>query len=116
MLAEARNDKDKLTKASVAARLRELTGNAKPRLGAKRTQAELGLGAPGEDAEEIAARQAYLDRSEQEADAGAKLKAAQDALIIKVAAKYGQLTVDEIKTLVVDDKWKPRSAASSCSA
>jgi type I restriction enzyme M protein len=23
----------------------------------------------------------------------------------KVAAKYGQLTEDEIKTLVVDDKW-----------
>ena len=30
---------------------------------------------------------------------------AQDALMEKVAAKYSQLAEDEIKTLVVDDKW-----------
>jgi type I restriction enzyme M protein len=48
----------------------------------------------------------------KKADTGAKLKAAQDALIIKVAAKYGQLTEDEIKTLVVDDKWLATLAAA----
>jgi type I restriction enzyme M protein len=30
----------------------------------------------------------------------------------KVAAKYGQLTEDEIKTLVVDDKWLATVAAA----
>jgi type I restriction enzyme M protein len=30
----------------------------------------------------------------------------------KVAAKYGQLTEDEIKTLVVDDKWLATLAAA----
>ena len=33
------------------------------------------------------------------------MKAAQEALVAKVAAQYGKLGVDEIKALVVDDKW-----------
>ena len=33
------------------------------------------------------------------------MKAAQQALEAKVAAKYGKLTEAEIKTLVVGDKW-----------
>ena len=87
LLEDARNDKDKLTKASVAVRLMEI---GKTDLDA---------------ADERQALKTYLALTEQEADAGAKLKAAQDALMAKVAARYGQLTEDEIKTLVVDDKW-----------
>ncbi len=79
-------DKDKLTKASVAARLKEIKSDP-------------------DAADELQALQDYLALTEQEADTGAKLKTAQDALIEKVAAKYSQLTEDEIKTLVVDDKW-----------
>jgi type I restriction enzyme M protein len=86
LLEDAKNDKDKLTKASVAARLKDIKKDA-------------------EAADERKALQDYLTLSEQEADTGAKLKAAQDALMEKVAAKYGQLTEDEIKALVVDDKW-----------
>src|ERR1035441_1743028 len=56
--------------------------------------------------------QNYLALSEQDADTSAKLKTAQDALMEKVAAKYGQLTEDEIKTLVVDDKWLHTIAAA----
>jgi type I restriction enzyme M protein len=93
LLAEARNDKDKLTKASAAARLKDIKKDR-------------------DAADERQALQAYLALSEQEADTGAKLKAAQDALIIKVAAKYGQLTADEIKALVVDDKWLQTLAAA----
>jgi hypothetical protein len=54
LLADAKNDKEKLTKASAAARLKDLRpGNAKPQLGAKQKKAaELGLSAPSEDAEE----------------------------------------------------------------
>ncbi len=81
-----------------------------------REGAELGLGAPGgtpgEDAEEIAILQAYLDLTDEESDTSAKLKAAQESLMEKVFAKYGQLTVDDIKTLVVEDKWLSTLASS----
>jgi type I restriction enzyme M protein len=39
------------------------------------------------------------------------LKAAQDALEVKLTAKYGKLTETEIKALVVDDKWLAQLAA-----
>ncbi|WP_145136215.1 type I restriction-modification system subunit M [Roseomonas gilardii] len=86
LLEEAKNDKDKLTKASVAARLKEI-----------RTDRDA--------AEERQALQAYLALVEQEAETAAKLKAAQEALMEKVLAKYGNVTEDEVKALVVDDKW-----------
>ena len=94
LLEDAKNDKDKLTKASVAARLKEI-GKADP-----------------DTADERKALQEYLALVEQDADTGAKLKAAQDALMAKVAAQYGKLTEDEIKTLVVDDKWLATLAAA----
>lgn len=43
----------------------------------------------------------------------ARLYAAQDALTEKVAARYPKLTDDEIKTLVVDDKWLATLAAAA---
>jgi type I restriction enzyme M protein len=86
LLADAKNEKDKLTKASVAARLKEIKGDA-------------------DAADERTALNGYLALSEKEAATRAQVNEAQDALLAKVAAKYGQLTEDEIKTLVVDDKW-----------
>ena len=86
LLEEAKNDKDKLTKASATARLKEI-----------RTDRDA--------AEERQALQEYLALVEQEAGVAAKLKAAQDTLMEKVLAKYAKLTEDEVKTLVVDDKW-----------
>ena len=94
LLEDAKSDKDKLTKASVAARLKEI-GKTDP-----------------DTAEERKALQDYLTLIEQDADTGTKLKASQDALMAKVAAKYGQLTEDEIKTLVVADKWLPTLAGA----
>jgi len=87
-------------------------GNAKPQLGLLYLRAKLGLGAPGEDAEEIAILQAHLDLTNQESDTSTKLKTAQERLMEKVFAKYGQLTVDDIKTLVVEDKWLSTLAAA----
>jgi type I restriction enzyme M protein len=40
----------------------------------------------------------YLALVEKESELSAKAKAAQDALTGKVAAKYGKLTEDDIKT------------------
>ena len=52
---------------------------------------------------------ALLDK---QADAKARLKAAQEDLDAKLDAKYPKLTEDEIKTLVVDDKWLATLAAA----
>ena len=85
-LEEARNDKGKVTAKAVKERLRETCGE--------------------EDADDertvLEKLQALFDK---EAAAGRKLKDAQKALAAKVAAHYGRLTVDEVKVLVIDDKW-----------
>jgi type I restriction enzyme M protein len=54
----------------------------------------------------------YLSLLDQQADAKARLKAAQEDLEAKLDAKYPMLTEDEIKTLVVDDKWLATIAAA----
>jgi len=63
-------------------------------------------------ADERKALQDYLALIQQEVDTDSKLKTEHGALMAKVAAKYGQLTEDEIKTLVVDDKWIDTLAAA----
>jgi hypothetical protein len=86
LLADATNDKGKLTKASVTARLKETKHDTEP-------------------AEEIKALKDYIALVELETGTTNKLAAAKEVLMEKVAAKYPKLTEDEIKTLVVEDKW-----------
>ena len=86
LLAEAKNDKDKLTKASVAARLKA-------------------IGLDRDAAEERKVLGEYLALADKELALSAKAKSAQEELVAKVAAKYGKLTEDDIKVLVVQDKW-----------
>jgi type I restriction enzyme M protein len=93
LLAEAKNDKDKLTKASAAARLKDIKKDP-------------------DAADERKVLQAYVKLAEQATDTGTKLKTAQEELTAKVAAKYPKLTEDEIKTLVVIDKWLATLAAA----
>ena len=93
LLEAAKNDKDKLTKASVAARLKETKGDK-------------------DAADESKMLNKYLSLIEREATISAKVKDAQDALMAKVAAQYGKLTEDEIKSLVVSDKWLVTLAAA----
>ena len=92
-LAGAANEKDKLTKVSVTARLKEIKSDA-------------------DAADEIKALKDYLALVEQEADTTHKLSKARDALTERVAARYATLTEDEIKILVVDDKWLGTLAAA----
>ena len=87
ILSDAQTDAGKVTKASVAARLKELKGDA---------SAE----------EEWAVLKQCLDLFEREAEAKKAVKEAQTALDEAVFAQYPKLTEDEIKTLVVDDKWQ----------
>jgi type I restriction enzyme M protein len=93
LLVEAKNEKNKLTKVSIAVRLKEIK---------KDPDAE----------DERKALNDYLALIEKESVVSEKLNVAQDDLTGKVIAKYSKLTEDEIKTLVVDDKWLVALAAA----
>ena len=86
-LSEAQTEAGKVSKASVAARLKELKGDASAK-------------------EERAVLQQCLDLFDQEAAAKKAVKDTQEALDRLVFAQYPKLTEDEIKTLVVNDKWQ----------
>lgn len=86
LLEEAKNDKDKITKATVTARLKAIKGDK-------------------DAADERAVLQAYLNVIEQQSEASDELKTAETALIEAVAAQYQKLTKQEVITLVVEDKW-----------
>jgi type I restriction enzyme M protein len=89
LLAEAANEKGKITKAGALARLKEL----------KRETAD-------EDAsEERKALENYLALVEKQSELQKQLFDSQTKLTEQVAAKYPTLTDNEIKSLVVDDKW-----------
>jgi type I restriction enzyme M protein len=93
LLFEAETEKGKLTKISVNARLKDIKHDK-------------------DYAEERKALEAYLSLIEKESAANKQVKDAHKALEAKVATKYARLTEDEIKTLVVDDKWLATFAAS----
>ena len=85
-LDEAKNDKGKVTAKGVKDRLREIRGDK-----------------DADDERAVLEKlQALFDK---EATAGKALRDAQKALATKVLLKFGQLTADEVKVLVVDDKW-----------
>ena len=86
LLEEAQNDKGGVTKTLLNARLKNIRGNP-------------------EDAEEVKALSDCLWLLEMEALANKKLNEARQALDEKVLKKYPQLTLEEVKSLVVEDKW-----------
>ncbi|MFV0447248.1 MAG: type I restriction-modification system subunit M [Vibrio sp.] len=82
LLVDAMNDKDKLTKASVAACAKVAT-----------------------DAEELKALKHANKLFNADVSAKKAVKEAQEALDLAVFKHYPTLTLDDIKTLIVDDKW-----------
>lgn len=86
MLAEAKNDTGKITRAEIIRRLREISGN-------------------NEFLEETKVLQTYLDLIEKETEINGKIKDAKEDLDRKLLYKYGGLTEEEIKLLVVENKW-----------
>jgi type I restriction enzyme M protein len=82
---------EKVNRASVAARLKEIRG--------------LFATDDKESREEAAVLDEWLALSNQEASLKKKLKDAEAALDAKAYAQYPRLTEDDVKTLVVDDKW-----------
>jgi type I restriction enzyme M protein len=77
-----------------------------PKITAKSLKAALKkIGNDPDYAEERQALEAYAALLDQQADAKARLKTAQEELEAKLDTKYPTLTGDEVTTLVVDDKW-----------
>ncbi|HRP90932.1 MAG TPA: N-6 DNA methylase [Edaphocola sp.] len=92
---------DKVNKANVQKRLKELLA-AKP----KGKKSALALAAEPEAAYgEQAVLEQYLELTEKQTELNKKIKEAQTELDKKVIERYKTLTEDEIKQLVVDDKW-----------
>ncbi|HWW77509.1 MAG TPA: N-6 DNA methylase, partial [Pyrinomonadaceae bacterium] len=88
------------------AEVNESKEGEKPKVTAKGVKARLKvIGRDPNFADERRALEQYAALLEQQAKAKARLKAAQEDLDTKIDAKYPALTEDEIKTLVVDDKW-----------
>jgi type I restriction enzyme M protein len=85
---EGEGEKQKITAKAVKARLKLIQRNP--------DEAEEG---------EKECLEAYEELLDRQAQAKSRLKAAQDDLEAKIDAKYPKLDEDEIKTLVVDDKW-----------
>jgi type I restriction enzyme M protein len=77
---------DKVNKANVTERLKEIKGDKEAK-------------------DEAAVLNNWLKLADEEADLKKRLKDADAALDAKAYAQYPKLTEAEIKTLVVDDKW-----------
>ncbi|MBC8507753.1 MAG: N-6 DNA methylase [Chloroflexi bacterium] len=93
LLAEVVNDKGNITKGAMTARLKEIGGDL-----------------DADDERQVL--EAYRKLMDDLARVNKAVKAAQKALDEKVTAQYQQLTEEEIKTLVVDDKWLATLAAA----
>ena len=85
-------DNDKISKASVQKRIKEIKNSA-------------------DDADELAVLEKYFALFEKEADIKKAIKDAEKDLENKILAKYPTLSLDEVKTLVVERKWMDELSA-----
>lgn len=85
-------DDDKISKVSVQKRIKEIKDSA-------------------DDADELAVLEKYFALFEKESDTKKTIKDAEKDLEKKVLAKYPTLTIEEVKTLVVERKWMDELSA-----
>ncbi len=93
LLEEARNDKGRITAASLKARMRDLLDER-------------------DSDEELSLLNRLLGLLDERAAAERRIKEAEDKLAGRLLRKYQQLRPDEITVLVVDDKWLATLAAA----
>ncbi|MBC7504049.1 type I restriction-modification system subunit M [Candidatus Gracilibacteria bacterium] len=86
LMADAKNEKDKFTGPSVKARHKAIKGS-------------------DDDREEYVLLEKWLELTEEIATLNKEIKAKEKELQIKVKNKYDHLTLNEIQSLIVDDKW-----------
>jgi type I restriction enzyme M protein len=89
LLEEAKNEKGKITRASVKARLMDILADS-------------------DTEDERKMLNTYLSLLDQEMEAKRRVEDAKKALNSSVSAQYRVLSEDEVKTLVVDEKWLAR--------
>ncbi len=85
-LEEVKNDKGKITKGNLQKRIREMKKEP-------------------DSAEELKILHDYLALMDSETTANREIREARKKLTEQVSKKYQELTTNEVKTLVVDDKW-----------
>ena len=95
LLAEVTNDKGNVSKGNVTKRVKQIKKEYKP--AALKNEPEI--------AEELALLEQYLDIAAVGSKIDKQIKAAETKLEKSLLEKYGELTEDDVKTLVVDDKW-----------
>jgi type I restriction enzyme M protein len=86
LLAEARNDKGKLTKSGVKARIAEIRKDP-------------------DCTKELKVLNRYLALIEKEALLAKQIKEAQKALDAQVLARYESLSTKDVQSLVIQEKW-----------
>jgi len=86
LLEEVKTEKGKISRGNVQTRIKVIKDDA-------------------DAAEELEVLNAYLELMELETGANKKIKDAHEAQAKKVIDRYKALTEDEVKTMVVDDKW-----------
>jgi type I restriction enzyme M protein len=87
LLAQATDERDKITKASVTDRLKEAKKEAS-------------------DPDEVKALEQLIKLYNAETTAKKAAKEAQAALDLATLAQYGSLSEEDVKTIVLDDKWQ----------
>ena len=92
LFAEAMSDADKLTAASVKARIKAIKSDS-------------------DAGDERDALTQWLSLSNEQSEAARAAKEAQDELDVLVAAKYAKLPDEDVKRIVVHDKWSGAIAA-----
>ena len=88
LLEEVKSDKGKISKGNVQKRIKVIKNDA-----------------VADDFEELNVLEAYLRLIDKEAKAKKQIKDTQKALDNKVIDRYKVFTEEEVKNLVVDDKW-----------
>lgn len=86
LLSDVTTDTGKVSKPQVTARVREIKNSH-------------------DDTEELTVLQKFLELSEKESEVKKRIKTTEENLDKQLLNKYKSLTADEVKQLVVNDKW-----------
>ncbi len=110
----ALSDLEKINRAEVGRRLKELqeAESAEKKNAAVAKVAEEPVPFGESDESDTAVLLKWLNLDNRETERKRTLKVAEEKLMAKVLQQYGKLTEDEIRTLVVDDKWLATIAAA----
>lgn len=103
---------DKSSRAEISRRLTEIDKESTEQESNVLRVAEQPISLRADESSESQVLLTWLNLDAKTTDLNRKLKAAQETLTEKVVAKYPQLTEDEIRTIVVNDKWLATIAAA----